>query len=193
MTKKRSIPKTLGIIVVGIWIGVGVGVVVLAVGSSMGWISFDLTSALNLESSSIMETDVPAPDFELLSIDGDIVSLSGLKDKFVVVNFWATWCGPCIQEMPMLEDYYHKYSPDLVILGINQQESPNVVREFLEQITISYPILLDRSAELAPVYNLMALPVTVFIDQEGILRFHHIGFMTEEQFDNYLFLLGVTQ
>jgi thiol-disulfide isomerase/thioredoxin len=193
LTNKRSIPKTLGIIVLGIWIGVGVGIVVLAVGSSMGWISFDLTSALDIEQPSSMETGIPAPDFELLSTDGDVVSLSGLKGKFVVVNFWATWCGPCIQEMPMLEEYYNKYSPDLVVLGINEKENPNVVREFLEQIPISYPILLDRSAELAPIYQLMALPVTVFVDQEGILRFHHIGFMTEEQFDNYLFLLGVSQ
>jgi thiol-disulfide isomerase/thioredoxin len=193
LTKKRSIPKTLGIIVVGIWIGVGVGVVALVIGNAMGWISFDLSSALNFEPKAFMETDVPAPEFELLSTDGELVSLSRLTGKVVVVNFWATWCGPCVQEIPMFQEYFDKYSPDLVVLGVNEQEDPELVREFEGQLDISYPILLDRNADLAPVYQLIALPVTVFIDQEGILRFHHIGIMTAEQLDNYLTLLGVTQ
>ena len=93
----------------------------------------------------------------------------------------------------MFEDYYKKYGSDLVILGINEQENPDVVRAFLDEFKVTYPILFDRTADLAPVYRLMALPVTVFVDREGILRFHHIGIMSDEQFSNYLIALGAIQ
>ena len=193
MTEKRTTPKKASVLIVGIWIGVGVGVIVLGLGSALGWLSFDLDLPLDFEFASMMETDGPAPDFELLSTDGELISLSGQKGKVVVVNFWATWCGPCVQEIPMFEDYYKKYGPDLVILGINEQENPDVVRAFLKEFNVSYPILFDRAADLAPDYRLMALPVTVFVDREGILRFHHIGLLNDEQFSNYLKALGAIQ
>jgi hypothetical protein len=81
----------------------------------------------------------------------------------------------------------------VVILGINQQEDAGVVRAFIQEFGVSYPILLDRSADLAPLYRLMALPVTAFIDQQGILRFHHIGAMNEQQFGDYLKALGAVE
>lgn len=193
LTEKRSFPKKIGLLVIGLWVGVAVGIVVLGVGSIMGRVSFDLDSPLNLEKASLMDTNVPAPDFELLSTDGELISLSGQQGKVVVVNFWATWCGPCVQEIPMFQDYFNQYGSDLVILGINEKESPDVVRAFLKEFNVSYPILFDRSADLAPVYRLMALPVTVFVDRDGILRFHHVGIMSEEQFSNYLKALGAIQ
>ena len=159
----------------------------------MNWLSIDLGSPLDFMQASLIETDVPAPEFELLSTDGELVSLTNLQGKVIVVNFWATWCGPCVEEIPMFQDYFERYNDQIMILGINEQEDPDEVREFLQQFGVSYPILMDRSAELAPVYRLMALPVTVFVDEEGILRYHHIGFMTEEQFSSYLTEMGVIQ
>ena len=193
MTEKRSFPKKIGIIVIGIIVGAGIGGVILAGGTALGKLSFDLDAPINLQGGSMMETGVLAPDFELLSTDGELVSLSSQRGKVVVVNFWATWCGPCVQEIPMFQDYYDQYGPDLQILGINEQEHPDEVRAFLDEFNVTYPILLDRSADLAPLYRLMALPVTVFVDRDGILQYHHIGFMTEEQFSNYLREMGVIQ
>jgi thiol-disulfide isomerase/thioredoxin len=193
LTQKRSITKRLVILVVGVWVGVTLGLGALLGAKSLGWIAFDLDTPLDFESASMMETNVPAPDFELLSTDGNLVSLSGQEGKVVVVNFWATWCGPCVQEIPMFQQFHEKYAPDLVILGVNEQENAEDVREFVRQFEVTYPVLLDRDADLAPVFRLMALPVTVFVDQEGMLRYHHVGAMSEEQFNNYLKVLGVVQ
>ena len=96
--------------------------------------------------------------------------------------------------MPLFQRYYDDYrDADLVVLGVNQGESLDVVQTFIQETGITYPILLDTETKTAAAYQVIALPVTIFIDQEGIIRYQHIGVISEAQFTNYLKALGVIQ
>jgi len=93
----------------------------------------------------------------------------------------------------MFKHYHDLYSPDIVVLGINQEETLELVQDFTGDLNLSYEILLDKNAVVAELYRVFGLPVTVFIDREGVLRFDHIGLMAESQFDKYLLALGVNE
>jgi len=115
----------------------------------------------------------PAPDFELLGLDGQAVSLSGLRGKPVLINFWASWCEPCRFEMPFIQEIYEGWTgkpPSLVILTINLGESPSRVERFMESYGLSFPVLLDTSQNVALEYNIRGIPTTFFIDKDGIIR-----------------------
>jgi thiol-disulfide isomerase/thioredoxin len=117
----------------------------------------------------------PAPDFELKDLSGNIVKLSGLKEKVVLLNFWATWCGPCKNEIPYLEEIYNKYKAQgLVILGVNDEAEHNLVRNFAKE-NISYPILVDAQS-VFETYKVRGIPNNFYIDKEGLIRFHSVGF-----------------
>jgi cytochrome c biogenesis protein CcmG/thiol:disulfide interchange protein DsbE len=120
----------------------------------------------------------PAPDFKLQSLDGQTVSLSALKGRPVLVNFWATWCGPCQMEIPILQQLAEDTEwreRGLVMLAVNLGESPSLVREFVEVFGISFPVLLDTSQEVAIAYNAAYIPVTYFIDKDGIINDIKVG------------------
>lgn len=190
MPRKSS--ANVAILVLGLWIGVLVGALILLVLAVNGVISLGfLPGGAADESSTIGEIGQPAGDFELQSLDGSTVQLSGLRGKVVVLNFWATWCGPCIREMPMFDEFSRAFPNDLVILGVNMQESEAKVKDFIQSVEISYPILLDSTAKVGKQFQVMALPDTLFIDRDGILRFHHIGILSEAQLAAYLAQLGV--
>ena len=140
--------------------------------------SEDQSSALQSESSlGILTQGVPprvgerAPDFALRDLDGKIVRLSEfIGEKLVVLNFWATWCSPCVVEMPDLEEIYQKHMDDIVILGIDNQESLQVVNKFLdEEVNVTYPILLDSDGQVTLGYNIFAQPTTFFVDRTGFI------------------------
>jgi len=135
---------------------------------------------------------MPAPDFELPDLEGNIRRLSDYKGQVVVLNFWATWCGPCVREMPMFQEFQDRY-PEMVLLGVDEEESPETVRDFLQKMGLTYTILLDEKAELARDLRVNYLPTTFFVDQQGDIRFRHYGIVTEEQLTHYLTELGVIQ
>jgi peroxiredoxin len=131
-----------------------------------------------------------AIDFTLPSLQGQDVKLSDLRGKAVLVNFWAVWCGYCRVEMPDLQAAFEAYGDnELVVLGIDVQESAQVVEPFVEQLGITFPILLDQKGEVTIAYNVRGLPTSVFIDPQGIIRFVHLGPLTRKNIDNYLALL----
>ena len=112
-----------------------------------------------------------APGFTLKDMQGQNVSLVDLKGKVVVLNFWATWCPPCREEMPSMEMLYRKYKDQgLVILAVNvEKNGPQVVQSFLQRNPYSFPILLDETAEIQDLYRVFRFPETFIIDRQGIV------------------------
>jgi peroxiredoxin len=113
-----------------------------------------------------------APNFRLATIDGDPATLDSFRGRYVLVNFWASWCGPCRSETPELQALYDRERANgLVILGVNQQEQPAEAGSFAGQFSVTYPILLDRSGEVAEAYRVgRGLPVSFLIDPNGVVR-----------------------
>lgn len=139
------------------------------------------------------EIGSPAPDFVLEDLSGNPVKLSDLKGRLVVLNFWATWCTPCRTEMPEFQEIYQQNQPDLVVLGINLEQSSGEIQDFISQLSITYPILLDNKGQVSRLYKVIQLPNTYFIDRQGILRIRHIGFLSSNQFQEYLDRVGVSE
>lgn len=118
-----------------------------------------------------------APDFALQSRDGETVSLAGLRGQVVMINFWATWCGPCREEMPHLEALHQRYSAlGFTLLGVNVEEDPENAEAWLEEMPVSFPILFDPENRVSVLYNVLAMPSTVLVDRQGNLRFLHHGY-----------------
>ncbi len=117
-----------------------------------------------------------APDFQLPDLDGQSISLSNLRGKPVLINFWATWCPPCRAEMPYLQEIFEEWSgKSLVVLAINVGESHSKVEEFMQSNNLSLPVLLDIKQAVAIKYNIQFFPTTFFIDKDGIIQVKTIG------------------
>ena len=129
-----------------------------------------------------------APDFELQNLDGQSISLSDLKGKPVLINFWATWCGPCVSEMPYLQEIHDEWSgKGLVVLAINIGDSSSEAEQFLQNHNLSLPVLLDTGKVVAQRYNIRGIPTTFFIDKDGIIQEKIIGaFPNKEAIENRL-------
>ncbi len=113
----------------------------------------------------------PAPDFTLQTPDGQTMQLSALKGQPVLLNFWATWCGPCAIEMPALEQIYRKYQDQgLVVLGVNQGETGDRVTQYLRGNNLSFPSVLDAETNVARQYRVTGYPTTWLVDADGTLR-----------------------
>ena len=132
-------------------------------------------SALMFSTAAIAaDLSGPAPDFTLKSRDGKNVRLSELRGQVVMINFWASWCGPCRQEMPHLESIHQEYADyGFTLLGINVDEKQEQAEKLLAQIPVSFPILFDPASSVSKQYNVDAMPTTVLIDRDGNLRHLH--------------------
>jgi peroxiredoxin len=118
-----------------------------------------------------------APDFTLHAADGRNVRLDELRGQVVLVNFWATWCGPCREEMPRLDQLYAKYRKSgFVLLGVNIDDNPATALSTAQKLNVSFPILLDTDKKVSKLYNLTDMPSTVVIDRDGKVRFLHRGY-----------------
>jgi len=119
----------------------------------------------------------PAPDFALPAREGGELRLSELKGQVVMINFWATWCGPCRQEMPLLEQINSKYEPlGFTMLGVNVEPDSAAAQAWLKNIPVSFPILFDRKSEVSSSFGVEAMPSSVLIDREGRVRHVHRGY-----------------
>ena len=119
----------------------------------------------------------PAPDFTLKSRSGENLRLSDYRGEVVMINFWASWCGPCRQEMPLLEQLYSEYNPlGFTILGVNVEEDSGKALAMLNEIPVSFPVLFDTSSKVSKLYNVVAMPSTVLVDRDGRVRFLHRGY-----------------
>jgi cytochrome c biogenesis protein CcmG/thiol:disulfide interchange protein DsbE len=133
-----------------------------------------------------------APEIDLPSLSGDRLTLSKLLGHPVLVNFWATWCGPCRQEFPALVRKYKQYQDQgFVVLAVNTQD-PNTdegVQTFARNTLVNFPILRDRNDQLTKMYNIRGLPTSIFIDRKGIVRDVVIGGPMEDAFIDQKFTL----
>jgi peroxiredoxin len=118
----------------------------------------------------------PAPDFTLPSADGHQVSLQQYRGKIVFLNFWATWCIPCREEMPALEGLHQKYqAQDLVIISIDLKESADQVRAFFDKHSLSFPALLDQNGSVFRDYLVAGMPTTYLIGRDGTMLARGVG------------------
>jgi peroxiredoxin len=135
------------------------------------------TAALALPALAADPTGGPAPQFTLGSKAGPSVSLAQYKGQVVMLNFWASWCGPCRQEMPLLESIYKKYRPmGFTLIGVNVEPDSNAANEWLKQTPVSFPILYDKESKVSKMYDVAGMPSTVIIDRTGKVRMLHRGY-----------------
>ena len=135
-----------------------------------------------------IEIGKSAPDFELTKLDGTNVKLSDLKGKKVILNFWATWCGPCQQEMPDMEAFYKEHKENVEILAVNYTPSEKgggeeKVSNFAKEKGITFPILLDKNIDVTTAYKVITIPTSYFIDTKGVIQDKFIGPMTQKEME----------
>ena len=136
---------------------------------------FCILAATSLASSGL--TGQSAPDFALKSSSGENLRLSEFRGDVVMVNFWATWCGPCRQEMPLLDELYSRYGRvGFSLLGVNIDDNSSKAMDMVSELGVSFPVLFDSRKEVSKLYEVGAMPVTVLIDREGTVRYVHLGY-----------------
>jgi len=122
----------------------------------------------------------PAPLFTLPTWAGDDIALADLHGRPVVLNFWASWCGPCRAEMPELQRLHERLGDaGVVVLGVNQGESPETAGAFLQALNLDFPVALDQRTGVSQQYLVNSLPTTFFIDRDGVIRSTFIGPMSD--------------
>jgi peroxiredoxin len=132
-------------------------------------------AASSLASSGL--TGAPAPDFALKSSTGENLRLSEYRGDVVMINFWATWCGPCRQEMPLLDELYTRYERvGFSLLGVNIDDDSQRAMDMIAELGINFPVLFDDRKEVSKLYQVDAMPVTVLVDREGDVRYVHHGY-----------------
>lgn len=183
--------KSILIILAGLIIGAGVGAAVLfGFGDDNALIGI-ADSGSQDGASAAPALGAPAPDFELETLSGGKLSLEDLRGKTVLLNFWATWCGPCRVEMPAIQSRFEQHHPELEVLAINFDEPANQVQAYVQELGLTFTVLLDPGGEVQRLYRIRGYPSTYIVDEDGIIRVQHIGLMTEEQLDGFLSQVGV--
>lgn len=144
------------------------------------------------EKAAAAQKGAPAPAFDLMDVHGEKVELADFHGEVVLINFWATWCGPCRLEMPVLQDYYERYRSDgFQVLAVNYAEPRDEVESFAAELDLSFPLLLDPGGAIQRRYGVRGYPSSYVVDRRGIIRMVHIGILTEGQLDGYLEELGL--
>ena len=131
-----------------------------------------------------------ADDFTVVDENGKAVKLSNFNGKPVVVNFWATWCGPCKSEMPAFENLYSRYKNDIDVMMVNMTDGTHdtveKVKEFVTQNGFTFPVYFDTKSDAANTYSVFSIPMTLFIDKDGNMVNTHKGAMSEKTLNSYV-------
>lgn len=149
----------------------------------IAWIAISKEDQAEAGSNSYLtEAPIPgylAPNFTLTSTKGEEYTLQDLRGRPVVLNFWATWCPPCRAEVPHFQDASAIYNGQAVILGIDQGEPQSVVADFGASFGVTYPLLLDQDNSVNQAYGVAALPTTIFLDGDGVVREVYTGIVNK--------------
>lgn len=136
-------------------------------------------SAFIVKSYGQEKEDSPAPDFTGKTIKGKEIKLSDYRGKVVLVDFWASWCPPCRDEMPKLVKFYNTHNnPDFQLIAVNIDNKSGNMEQFLDKLfpQPEFPIVVDNQQKVPPLFNIEAMPTTIFIDKKGNIRYRHDGF-----------------
>ena len=122
-------------------------------------------------------TGSAAPDFALKTDRGSNLRLGEQRGNVVMINFWASWCGPCRQEMPLLDQMYQQFKPlGFTVLGVNVEENTNAAKKLLKSVPVTFPILFDNQNVVSKLYKVSAMPTTIIVDRDGNMRHLHKGY-----------------
>lgn len=170
----------------GLILGLGLGIILF-----LGFLKpddpprlSDLT--LGSEALPVPSKDAPAPDFELSSLSGEQIQLKDYRGRIVLLNFWATWCAPCRLEMPAFQSRSERFPAELAVVAVNNAEAPAEVQAFVDELGLTFEILLDPDAKIQRLYLVRGYPTTFLVDREGVIRVQHVGLLSEAQLDAYL-------
>jgi thiol-disulfide isomerase/thioredoxin len=141
-----------------------------------------LTPRAHAVANAPLSSGAAAPAFQLDSLDGKAVNLADYKGQVVMLNFWASWCGPCRQEMPILEQLHKQYrAKGFTLVGVNVEPDSGAALKWLKNTPVSFPILFDRDSVASKLYEVQGMPNTVIIDRQGRVRFIHRGYKPGEE------------
>ncbi len=183
--------RLLVLIAAGLALGAGIGLLGLTF-FPLGPGRFESNPENTL--AGLPEKGAPAPDFELQNTHGEVIRLSDLRGKVVLINFWATWCAPCRVEMPAIQSRYERHAPELEVLAVDFDEPLEDVQAFANEFELTFHLLLDPGGQVnQQVYKVRGYPSSYFVDPNGVIQVIHIGLMTEGQLDDYLAELGLTE
>ncbi|MEN4013238.1 MAG: TlpA disulfide reductase family protein [Bellilinea sp.] len=174
--------KTVVLLAGGLLIGIIFGVMIFLSGNPAGAMT---------RGRDVPEIGKRFPDFTLEKLAGGKLTFSNLNGKPTVINFWATWCDPCREEMPLLQQVAQN-NQDVEVLGVNYNESTAAIEPFVEFYQITFDILLDVDGKIAGKFQVFGFPTTYFVDREGILRAIHVGQLDEDLMRIYLEKIGLT-
>lgn len=185
--------RSLGTWIAGVFIVSGVGIIIMA---SIGLIS-NPNSMREIGGSSHQtvgpQVGMIAPNFILDDLRGNEMELLNGSQKPTLINFWATWCPPCVAEMATIQEFYANASGSFRVLAVNADESTEDVQRFASEHSLSFDILLDPGGNVQELYRLRGYPTSFIIDGDGVVQIEHVGIMTETKMREYLSEVGVTQ
>jgi peroxiredoxin len=152
-----------------------------------GLVAFALYQSMNQGKQKGLEEGQSAPDFTLKTLDGKELKLSDLRGKGVLLNFWASWCKPCREEMPAIQSVYEKYrGKGFVVVGVNIAETEVAVQGFTHQLELTFPVVLDRDRKVTRLYQIGPIPSSLFIGPDGKIQRKVSGQMDEGLIEGYI-------
>jgi thiol-disulfide isomerase/thioredoxin len=171
-----------------VWVGVAIAVLAV-VATACGAVGGQSGVPANVQVGN--RAGMRAPDFTLAEVTtGELVSLSQFRGRPVLINFWATWCGPCRLEMPHLQAAYEQYKDKgftVLAVDVEFDDGPQAVQEFIDELGLTFPIVKDATGTVeVDKYNVIGYPTSVFIDRNGIIQYVHRGPMTKDFIDEKL-------
>lgn len=163
---------------------------VLAISLLVFLVGYAIFQAINPTDAKvgITEGNVP-PDFELMTLDGEKMSLSSLEGKKVILNFWATWCPPCRKEMPDMQKIHDDYEGEVVVAAVNltsSEKNIDSVKRFVDELGLTFPVLLDEDGKINKQFEVLSYPTSYIVNEDGVITTKFAGAMTYEQMEDFI-------